>query len=69
MTQKLTTEHGRAAHNGTYPKGGVSCSKDSFVVNCIKRCIRAPQGRSQKLLRAYRSLLFVLYITLKSEAI
>jgi len=21
------------AHNSTYPKGGVSCSKDSFVVN------------------------------------
>ena len=20
-------------HNSTYPKGGVSCSKDSFVVN------------------------------------
>jgi hypothetical protein len=23
----------RAAHNSTYPKGGVSCSKYSFVVN------------------------------------
>jgi hypothetical protein len=23
----------KAAHNSTYPKGGVSCSKDSFVVN------------------------------------
>jgi hypothetical protein len=23
----------RAAHNSTYPKGGVSFSKDSFVVN------------------------------------
>ena len=23
----------RAACNNTYPKGGVSCSKDSFVVN------------------------------------
>jgi hypothetical protein len=22
-----------AAHNSTYPKGGVSCSKDSFAVN------------------------------------
>ena len=22
----------KAAHNSTYPKGGVSCSKDSFVV-------------------------------------
>jgi len=23
----------KAAANSTYPKGGVSCSKDSFVVN------------------------------------
>jgi hypothetical protein len=23
----------KAAYNSTYPKGGVSCSKDSFVVN------------------------------------
>jgi hypothetical protein len=23
----------KPAHNRTYPKGGVSCSKDSFVVN------------------------------------
>ncbi len=23
----------KAAHNSNYPKGGVSCSKDSFVVN------------------------------------
>ncbi len=23
----------RPAYNSTYPKGGVSCSKDSFVVN------------------------------------
>ncbi len=23
----------KAAHNSTYPKGGDSCSKDSFVVN------------------------------------
>jgi len=25
----------KPAHNSTYPKGGVSCSKDSFVVNQI----------------------------------
>ena len=25
----------KSAHNSTYPKGGVSCSKDSFVVNGI----------------------------------
>jgi hypothetical protein len=23
----------KTAYNSTYPKGGVSCSKDSFVVN------------------------------------
>jgi len=28
-----TTEREAHAHNSTYPKGGVSCSKDSFVVN------------------------------------
>jgi hypothetical protein len=27
------TEQKRHTHNSTYPKGGVSCSKDSFVVN------------------------------------
>jgi hypothetical protein len=27
-----TTTERRAAHNSTYPKGGVSCYKDSFVV-------------------------------------
>ena len=34
-------------HNSTYPKGGVSCSKDSFVVNRtlvfqIKFCAKNP---------------------------
>ena len=34
-------------HNSTYPKGGVSCSKDSFVVNQtlvfqIKFCGKSP---------------------------
>jgi len=28
-----TRNRRRAACNSTYPKGGVSCSKDSFVVN------------------------------------
>ena len=37
----------RAAHNSTYPKGGVSCSKDSLVVNQtlvfqIKFCGKSP---------------------------
>ena len=30
---KQTMTARRAACNSTYPKGGVSCSKDSFVVN------------------------------------
>ncbi|MCS4433473.1 hypothetical protein [Aquiflexum gelatinilyticum] len=37
-------------HNSTYPKGGVSCSKDSFVVNGslafqIKYCGKSPALR------------------------
>ena len=37
-------------HNSTYPKGGVSCSKDSFVVNetlvfQIKFCGKNPALR------------------------
>ena len=37
-------------HNSTYPKGGVSCSKDSFVVNQtlvfqIKFCGKSPALR------------------------
>jgi len=40
----------RAAHNSTYPKGGVSCSKDSFVgtrisVFQIKFCGESPALR------------------------
>ena len=39
MTQKLNTDNGlqgrwtrTTGYNSTYPKSGVSCSKDSFVV-------------------------------------
>ncbi len=37
----------KPAHNSTYPKSGVSCSKDSFVVNGtlvfqIKFCSKSP---------------------------
>jgi hypothetical protein len=40
----------KPAHNSTYPKGGVSCSKDSFVVNetlvfQIKFCGKIPALR------------------------
>jgi hypothetical protein len=40
----------KTAHNSTYPKGGVSCSKDSFVVNQtlvfqIKFCGKSPALR------------------------
>ena len=39
-----------ATHNSSYPKGGVSCSKDSFVVNQtlvfqIKFCGKSPALR------------------------
>jgi hypothetical protein len=45
-----TTTTRRAAANSTYPKGGVSCSKDSFVVNQtlvfqIKFCGESPALR------------------------
>jgi hypothetical protein len=45
----MTTER-KAAHNSTYPKGGVSCSKDSLVVNQtlvfqIKFCGKSPALR------------------------
>jgi hypothetical protein len=40
----------KAAYNSTYPKGGVSCSKDSFVFNQtlvfqIKFCGKSPALR------------------------
>jgi hypothetical protein len=40
----------KAAYNSTYPKGGVSCSKDSFAVNQtlvfqIKFCGKSPTLR------------------------
>jgi len=48
-TADLSIEN-RAACNSTYPKGGVSCSKDSFVVNGslvfqIKFCGKSPALR------------------------
>jgi hypothetical protein len=49
----------RAACNSTYPKGGVSCSKDSFVVNQtlvfqIKFCGKSPALRVAA--KRYRAL-------------
>ena len=47
----MTTLHERkTAYNSTYPKGGVSCSKDSFVVKQtlvfqIKFCGKSPALR------------------------
>jgi hypothetical protein len=32
MNSDTTTEKEQRRHNSTYPQGGVSCSKDSFVV-------------------------------------
>ncbi|MBA3986318.1 MAG: hypothetical protein H0X63_07065 [Flavobacteriales bacterium] len=47
---KLYSTERRAATNSTYPKGGVSFSKDSFVVNGslvfqIKFCGKSPALR------------------------
>jgi hypothetical protein len=57
MTQKFNTYNGlqirwtrTTGYNSTYPKGGVSCSKDSLVVNQIlvfqiKFCGKSPALR------------------------
>jgi hypothetical protein len=50
MTAELTRQTKSTGHNSTYPKGGVSCSKDSFVVNRtlvfqIKFCGKNPALR------------------------
>jgi len=50
MERQTTTEKEQRRHNSTYPKGGVSCSKDSFVVNGslvfqIKFCGKSPALR------------------------
>ncbi len=51
MQRPWTTETKRkTTGNSTYPKGGVSCSKDSFVVNQtlvfqIKFCGKSPALR------------------------
>ncbi|MFN5710739.1 MAG: hypothetical protein ACK46S_01800 [Bacteroidota bacterium] len=49
MDNRATTDR-TPAPNSTYPKGGVSCSKDSFVVNetlvfQIKFCGKSPALR------------------------
>ena len=50
VMDKFGQELNNTAHNNTYPKGGVSCSKDSFVVNGslvfqIKFCGKSPALR------------------------
>ena len=50
MTTLTTDAKRKTPYNSTYPKGGVSCSKDSFVVNQtlafqIKFCGKSPALR------------------------
>jgi hypothetical protein len=52
-------------HNSTYPKGGVSCSKDSFVVNQklvfqIKFCGKSPALRvaAKRYLQTFPTVVF-----------
>jgi hypothetical protein len=50
LTHKHTEEKEARTANSTYPKGGVSCSKDSFAVNQtlvfqIKFCGKSPALR------------------------
>ena len=47
---ELVNDKKKTPHNNTYPKGGVSCSNDSFVVNQtlvfqIKFCAKNPPLR------------------------
>jgi len=70
MTKKEST-----GYNSTYPKGGVSCSKDSFVVNQtlvfqIKFCGKSPALRvaANRYSQFYRnSKLQCLYLTIKQD--
>jgi len=50
MNRNIDDREESRPHNSTYPKGGVSCSKDSFVVNeslvfQIKFCGESPALR------------------------
>lgn len=50
MTNNLATEQRKTPYNSNYPKGGVSCSKDRFVVIRtldfqIKFCGQSPAPR------------------------
>jgi hypothetical protein len=50
LKQVVSLGQSKTAANSTYPKGGVSCSKDSFVVNGtlvfqIKFCGKSPALR------------------------
>jgi hypothetical protein len=50
MLDMLLTYRNKTPYNSTYPKGGVSCSKDSLVVNQtlvfqIKFCGKSPALR------------------------
>ena len=59
-------------HNSTYPKGGVSCSKDSFVVNQtlvfqIKLCGKSPALRVAAKRYAKLKKLLLTTILLKNE--
>jgi hypothetical protein len=54
------------ACNSTYPKGGVSCSKDSFVVNQtlvfqIKFCGKSPALRVAAKRQAVKKLRFSIH--------
>jgi hypothetical protein len=64
MTLKLIEER-KTPYNSTYPKGGVSCSKDSFVVNQtlvfqIKFCGKSPALRVAAKRQAVKKLYFFL---------
>jgi hypothetical protein len=61
--RQLVDRKEQRRHNSTYPKGGVSCSKDSFVVNQtlvfqIKFCGKSPALRVAANRQAVKKLVF-----------
>ena len=70
MNSTITSNKGTPAPNSTYPKGGVSCSTDSFVVNQtlvfqINFCGKRPALRVAAKRQAVKKRLFFIISLLK----
>jgi hypothetical protein len=69
MDSDTTTEKEQRRHNSTYPKGGVTCSKDSFVVNQTLVFQTKFCGKSPALRVAAKRYLLPLFTYLKLSII